>query len=174
MTYHLVCTKSNTKGTTSGAGTAYPSESSEFTPAFLWGSCCSIFIFLCSIFYRLLFVQFILTIVLSVLPSNYNFWLPILYLLITPFVSSDYPFGIFWLPLWYFLITPLVSSDYPFVIFKLFLHQWWTKYYHQLQGHTSMCSVHHKLQWKIITVNSKLFWILLHAIFISEYNSFIQ
>jgi hypothetical protein len=38
------------------------------------------------------------------------------YLLITPLVSFDYPFGIFWLllgifwlPLWYHLITPLVS-----------------------------------------------------------------
>ena len=57
---------------------------------------------------------------------NYGFWLPLWYLLITPLVSSDYPFGIFWLPLWYLLlplwyllITPLVSSDYPFGIFLL-------------------------------------------------------
>ena len=47
------------------------------------------------------------------------FWLPFWYFLITPLVSSDYPFGIFWLPLWYLLITPLVSSDYPFGIFWL-------------------------------------------------------
>ena len=47
------------------------------------------------------------------------FWLPLWYLLITPLISSDYPFGIFWLPLWYLLITPLVSSDYPFGIFWL-------------------------------------------------------
>ena len=32
-------------------------------------------------------------------------------LLITPLISSDYPFGIFWLPPWYLLITPLVSSN---------------------------------------------------------------
>jgi hypothetical protein len=30
-------------GVTSGAETAYPSGVSEFTPAFQWGSCCSIF-----------------------------------------------------------------------------------------------------------------------------------
>jgi hypothetical protein len=49
------------------------------------------------------------------------FCLPLWCLLITPLVSSDYPFGIFWLPLWYLLITPLVSSDYPFGIFWLLL-----------------------------------------------------
>jgi hypothetical protein len=43
-------------------------------------------------------------------------------LLITPLVSSDYPFGIFWLPLWYRLITPLVSSDYPFGILSFDYH----------------------------------------------------
>jgi hypothetical protein len=47
------------------------------------------------------------------------FWLPIWYLLITPLVSSDYPFRILWLPLSYILITPLVSSDYAFGIFWL-------------------------------------------------------
>jgi len=33
---------------TSGAGTADPSGISEFTPGYLWVSCCSIFSFLCS------------------------------------------------------------------------------------------------------------------------------
>ena len=54
------------------------------------------------------------------------FWLPFCYLLITLFLSSDYPFVIFWLPfcyllitLFYLLITLLFSSDYPFVIFWL-------------------------------------------------------
>jgi hypothetical protein len=47
------------------------------------------------------------------------FWLPLWYLLITLLVFSNYPFGIFWLPLWYLLITPLVSSDYLFDIFWL-------------------------------------------------------
>ena len=49
------------------------------------------------------------------------FWLPLFYILITPLLSSDYPFVIFWLPLFYILITPLLSSDYPSGIFKLFL-----------------------------------------------------
>ena len=31
MTYHRVCSKSNTLGATSGAGTVYPSEAPEFT-----------------------------------------------------------------------------------------------------------------------------------------------
>jgi hypothetical protein len=31
------------------SGTAYPSRAPEFTPGFLWGSCCSIFIFLCCV-----------------------------------------------------------------------------------------------------------------------------
>jgi hypothetical protein len=33
----------------------------------------------------------------------YGFWSPLWYLLITPLVSSDHPFGIFWSPLWYLL-----------------------------------------------------------------------
>ena len=32
MTYHRVCNQINTTGATSGAGTAYPSGASEFTP----------------------------------------------------------------------------------------------------------------------------------------------
>jgi hypothetical protein len=54
------------------------------------------------------------------------FWLPLVYLLVTPVVSSDYscgifcyPCGIFWLPLWYLLITPVVSSGSPCGIFWL-------------------------------------------------------
>jgi hypothetical protein len=34
---------SNTTGVTSGAGTANTSGGHEFTPGFLWVSCCSIF-----------------------------------------------------------------------------------------------------------------------------------
>jgi hypothetical protein len=52
------------------------------------------------------------------------FWVSLWYLLIPPIVSSDYPmvssdylYGIFWLPLWYFLIIPKVSSDYTCGIF---------------------------------------------------------
>jgi hypothetical protein len=38
----------NTTDATSAAGTAYPSEASGFIPGFKWGSCLSIFSFLCS------------------------------------------------------------------------------------------------------------------------------
>ena len=47
VTYHLIFDYSNTTGTTSGAGTAFPSRS-EFT-SFYVGLCCSIFSFLCSV-----------------------------------------------------------------------------------------------------------------------------
>jgi hypothetical protein len=39
---------SNTTGVTCGAGTANLSGASEYRPGFQWGSCCSIFSFLCS------------------------------------------------------------------------------------------------------------------------------
>jgi len=45
----LVSFNSNTKGNNSGAGNAYPSGTPEITPGFLWGSCCSIASFLCSV-----------------------------------------------------------------------------------------------------------------------------
>ena len=66
---------------TSGAGIAYLSGAPEFTPAFYWGSCCSIFSFMCSVLQIVVchFVLFLLAIVLSVLR----------------FTDSDYPFGIF-------------------------------------------------------------------------------
>ena len=44
MTNHQVC---NMTGTTSGAGTAYPSGEPDFIPVFQWGSCYSIFSFMC-------------------------------------------------------------------------------------------------------------------------------
>ena len=69
-------------GVTSGAGTAYPSEAHEFTLGFRWGSCYSLFSFMC-MFCRSLFVLlgfFLLAIVMSVLLL---------------FTYSDYPFGIF-------------------------------------------------------------------------------
>ena len=49
------CRKINMTGGTSGAGTAYPYGASEFTPSFQWGSCYSIFGFIC-MFCRSLFV----------------------------------------------------------------------------------------------------------------------
>ena len=70
--------KSNMTGATSEAVTAYPSGAIEFTPGFLWGSCYSIFCFMCMVC-RSLFVLFLLAVVLSVLLQ---------------FTDSDYPFGI--------------------------------------------------------------------------------
>ena len=55
MTYHRVCSKINTTGATSGAGTVYPSGAPEFTTDFKWCSCYSIFRFMC-MFCRSLFV----------------------------------------------------------------------------------------------------------------------
>ena len=66
MTDNLVCNKTNTSDATSGTGTAYPSGAPEFTP----GSCDSIFSYMCSILYIVIFL-------LSVLPritvSDYFF-----------------------------------------------------------------------------------------------------
>ena len=59
-------------------GSAYPSGAPVFTPGFEWGSCYSIFTFMCMIC-RSLFVLFRLFVVLSVLR----------------FTDSDYPSGIF-------------------------------------------------------------------------------
>ena len=65
---------------TSGAGTAYPSGAPDFTPSFEWGSCYSIFSFICT-FCRSLFVLL------------YFFFWPLCFLFF---------FDIrFWLPLWY-------------------------------------------------------------------------
>ena len=54
--YYRVCNQINTTGVTSGAGTTYHSEAPEFTPGFQWGSCFSIFSFMC-MFCRSLFVH---------------------------------------------------------------------------------------------------------------------
>ena len=69
-------------GVTSGAGTVHPSGAPEFIPGFQWGSCYSIFGFLCSVLQIVVcsFVLFLFAIVLSVLFSIYY---------------SDYLFGIF-------------------------------------------------------------------------------
>ena len=82
MTYHRVCNQINATDVTNGAGTAYPSGAPGFTPGFQWGSCDSIFSFIC-MFCRIVvcpFVLFLLTIVLSVLFR---------------YMNSDYPFSIF-------------------------------------------------------------------------------
>ena len=79
--------------TTSEAGTAYPSGAPEFTPGFQWGSCNSIFSFIC-MFCRSLFVLF------------YFFFWPLCCLFF---------FDI------RFLITPLMSSNSSNTSFVLYL-----------------------------------------------------
>ena len=96
-------------GVTRGAATV--NCSLQFT-CFHCGLCCATFVFYV-VFCRSLFVLL-----------SFFFWSLCclsfdIRLLITPLVSSDYPFGIFWWPLWYLLMTPLVSSDDPFGIFWL-------------------------------------------------------
>ena len=83
---HQIRNQINTTGATSGAGTAYPSGAPEFTPGFQWGSCYSIFSFIC-MFCRSLFV-----------PLYFFFW---------PLCCLFY-FDI------RFLIAPLVSSNSSF------------------------------------------------------------
>jgi hypothetical protein len=63
---------SSTMCVTSGAG-------AKFVSGFLWDSCCSILVF-CGVFYRPLFVFFLLAIILSILLR---------------FTAFDYLFGIF-------------------------------------------------------------------------------
>jgi hypothetical protein len=82
-----------TTGVTSRVATGYPSGAPEFTPSFQWGSCYSIFSFIC-MFCRSLFVLlylYLFVIVLSVLR----------------YTDSDYPFGIFKLFLKIFLSVTL-------------------------------------------------------------------
>jgi hypothetical protein len=78
-------------GATSGAGTAYPSGARGFIPGFYWGSCYSIFSFMCTLFVLL---SFFFTIRFSVLLR---------------YMDSDFPFGIFK------LLSPL-SLDCLFLI----------------------------------------------------------
>jgi len=90
MTYHPICNKSNTAGTASGTGTAYPSGAPEFTLVFSWVHVAQSLVSLvfCVEFCRSLFVLFCLAIVLSVLP----------------FTACEYPFCIFKLFLNYLLM----------------------------------------------------------------------
>ena len=82
ISYHRVCNQNNTTGEISGAGAIFPSGAPDFTPGFQWGSCYSIFSFMCNVLQIVVcpFVLFLLAIVLSVLLR---------------FTDSDYPFGIF-------------------------------------------------------------------------------
>ena len=77
----LLCNWSNTTSATSGAGTIYPSGAPKFTPGVTWGSRCTIFSFLFSVF-------------------SYFFWLLCFLtfvdvrILITPLMSSNYSYDI--------------------------------------------------------------------------------
>jgi hypothetical protein len=83
MTYHRVCNWSNTTGGTSGEGTAYTSGAPVFTPGIQWGSCYSIFSFMCNV---LLIVVCPLSLFIWALCCLSFFdWR----ILITPFVSSN-------------------------------------------------------------------------------------
>jgi hypothetical protein len=68
-------------GITSGAGICYPSGAPEFTPGFQWGSCYSIFSFIC-MFCRFVLLSFFLW------PLCCLFFFDIL-ILIAPLVSSN-------------------------------------------------------------------------------------
>ena len=80
QSYHWVCNQINTTGVTSGAGTAYPSGAPEFIPGFQWGSCYSIFSFIC------MFVDRCLSFFFWPLCCLFFFDIQIL---ITPLVSSN-------------------------------------------------------------------------------------
>jgi len=65
ITYHQVCSNSNTTGATSGAGTAYLSGASELTLG-LCGVCVPRSLVFCDVFCSSLFVLLLLAITLSV------------------------------------------------------------------------------------------------------------
>ena len=97
----------NMPGVTSGAGTAYPSWSPEFTPIVWWYLCCSIF--LCGVC-RSLFVLFLLAIVLPLYCLSFCY----LWFLITTCISSNFfSWPLYCLSFCYlwFMITTCISSN---------------------------------------------------------------
>ena len=76
MTYNRVCNKNNTAGATYGVGSAYPSETPEFTPVVRVVRVTRSLV-LCVMFCRLLFVL-------------YLFLLPIVLSILLRFTSSDF------------------------------------------------------------------------------------
>ena len=96
-------TTSNTTGATSGAGTAYPSGTPEFTPGSYWGSCYrySIFVF-CVMLCRSLFV------LLSILFCPFS----CLYFDLQILITRHLPFGIFKLSLQLFLGVTVNDNCY--------------------------------------------------------------
>jgi len=78
-----------TSGADNGTGTAYPSGAPEFnpfpTPGFYWGSCYSIFCFLCSVLDpSLSLCPFTFDHCIVFPASIYGFWLPVWYLQTVP------------------------------------------------------------------------------------------
>jgi hypothetical protein len=134
----------NTTWCTSEAGTADPSVAPEFTPCFQWGSCYSIFSFIC-MFCRSLFVLLYFFFGHGVVCSSsiYEFWLPLWYLLALSVLPLPYPFGILLyylsflcltllvsyciicpssaLPLWYLIVFSVLLLPYPFGILLYYL-----------------------------------------------------
>jgi hypothetical protein len=81
VTYHRVCYKSNTTDATSGAGTAYSFGAHE-----LLGSCCSIYSFLCCVWYIIMYPF------LSILFWPLQCLSFVLHFLIGPFLCSHFSY----------------------------------------------------------------------------------
>ena len=106
MTYHQVCNKSKTTGTTVGAGIAYSSGAPEITLSFSEVGLAQSLVF-CVVFCKSFvcsFVLFILATVLFVL-----FILATVLFVLFQFMASDKPFGIFNLSLY---LQSCLSSAY--------------------------------------------------------------
>ena len=92
-------------GVTSGVGTAYPFAAPEFTPGFEWGSCCSIFSFIC-MFCRSLFVLL-----------SFFFW-PLcclfffdIRIMIVPLISSNSSYHYYLIAISFLFIFPVIYKS---------------------------------------------------------------
>jgi uncharacterized membrane protein len=119
MTYHQVSNKINSKGATSGTGTAYRSGTTEFTPGFSGVHVAQSLVF-CVVFCRSLFVllsflswHIVLFVLLRLTVSDYSVGILDLLFLITQLVSKIY---CFWLLSWDLRFT---VSDYSVGILDL-------------------------------------------------------
>ena len=97
MTYHRVCNQNNLTGATSGSTSADPSGAPEFIPGFQWGSCYSIFSFMCSVLQIVVcpFVFFLLAIVLFVLRYMDSDYLPLVSSSSSYFSQTSFTFDSF-------------------------------------------------------------------------------
>jgi hypothetical protein len=145
MTYHRFFNKiNNTTGFTSKAGTPYPPEAHEFSPSFLCGLCCSIFSFI--VFYRSLFVSFLLLDILSFV-LRHSIVCPSAYALITPLISSIF-FSLF-----SFLFMPLYrlsvfSIQLLSILFGIFWMLWISMNLREAWLFNMEVSTHHS-KWKV-------------------------